>query len=650
MTTATATPQTHALSGIPTAYGHSEELPFIVLAGARGLGKSTALRELRAAYRSRTPVALIDGEETRFDRPPPGRPPETWSPVYEALSAIAEQLGEPVAGAGAGRIAFPRLACGLLAVAAGGWSDRGLSRICAEAERVLLLSDTGGWLAGRWVGKAVARLVSSLSAQGRPAVEAIIETALEAFSEGMSSSHRRLRRGAVWYRDHPHAAGSPKRGLVLLSRHFRAGGDARTHAEHHLVRALLADLDDAYAGVVPRPQRAGRPVILLDNVQEAAGRRLLESVLRDRADGRADQVAFFAGLRGQGHPALRNAARRTLPEATGSSGWTPGVTPSSRALLIPLPALSPENTLRVIGAACAGVPVPPRLPSATHRLSGGSPLGTALIAESARQNLPRGVTTLTGLLSAAMVVHDDDHDERPTYRVLLDRLLPNERHLDALAVLAAAHDRDSALALAGSRLPDGFDESAVLALEDRLAREGHTPTPGHFVGDPFLRTLLLLGLRDRDPDHKRSRAVHRTLADHYGPARAAHRAHHELALGNPDFAVAHLCDTFHGTDLSTWLTSLAFIASAPYDDGRDDRGAVALGRPDPALHSRVRRLLHAVWQLTDPLVLPDPEVAERLGRELEQLSAGRPAADVLLRRASRDWPDDALAGRPLRVG
>jgi hypothetical protein len=578
--------------------------------------------------------------------------------VYEALSAIAEQLGEPVAGAG--RIAFPRLACGLLAVAAGGWGDRGLPRICAEAERILLLSDTGGWLAGRWGGKAVARLVSSLSAQGRPAVEAIIEAALEAFSEGMSSSHRRLRRGAVWYRDHPHAAGSPKRGLVLLSRHFRAGGDARTHAEHHLVRALLADLDDAYAGVVPRPQRAGRPVILLDNVQEAAGRRLLESVLRDRADGRADQVAFFAGLRGQGHPALRNAARRTLPEATGSGGWTPGVTPSSHALLIPIPALSPENTLHVIGAACAGVPVPPRLPYATHRLTGGSPLGTALIAESARQNLPRGVTTLTGLLSAAMVVHDEDHDERPTYRVLLDRLLPNERHLDALAVLAAAHDRDSALALAGSRRPDGFDESAVLALEDRLAREGHAPTPGHFVGDPFLRALLLLGLRHRDPDHKSLRAVHLTLADHYGPARAAHRAHHELALGNADFAVAHLCDTFHGTDLRTWLTSLVFIASAPYDngsydngsydDGPDDRGAVALGRPDPALHARVRRLLHAVWQLTDPLVLPDPEVAERLGRELEQLSAGRPAADVLLRRASRDWPDDALAGRPLRVG
>ncbi|MBE1599252.1 MULTISPECIES: hypothetical protein [Streptomyces] len=327
----TATTHTHALFDIPAAYEHSDALPFVVLAEARG----TALRELRAAYTGRMPVALIDGEEARFDRPPQGRPPETWSPAYEALSAVAEQLGEPVGGAG--RITFPRLACGLLAVAAGGWGDRGLSRVCAEAERVLLLSDTGGWLAGRWVGKAVARLVSSMSVQGQPAVEAIIEAALEAFSEGMSSSHRRLRRGAVWYRDHPHAAGNPKLGLILLSRHFRAGGDARTHAEHQLVRALLADLDDAYAGVVPRAQRAGRPVVLLDNVQETAGRRLMESVLHDRAEGRADRVAFFAGLRGRDHPALRNATRRTLPGMAGTGGWTPGSTPSSRALLVSLP-------------------------------------------------------------------------------------------------------------------------------------------------------------------------------------------------------------------------------------------------------------------------------------------------------------------------
>ncbi|MET9845104.1 hypothetical protein ACFZC6_39965 [Streptomyces ossamyceticus] len=303
---------------------HAKDEPFVVLADARGPGKSTALRVLRDAYEGRTPVALMDGEETRFERPPPGRPAESWSPVYEALSTIAEQLTAPVAGAG--RVAFPRLACGLLAVAAGGWSDREEQRVREEAERALLLSGTGGLLgrpAGRWTGKVVARLVSSVSTSGTgPVVEAIVEAALEAFTEGMSSSYRRLRRGAVWYRDYPYAAGSPKLGLVLLSRHFRAGGDARAHAERLLVRALLADLGDAGAG-------GGRPVILIDNVQETAGLRVMESVLRDRAAGIADRALFYAGLRGRDHPALRHATR--------TSDWVPGRAPSSRALLVSLP-------------------------------------------------------------------------------------------------------------------------------------------------------------------------------------------------------------------------------------------------------------------------------------------------------------------------
>jgi hypothetical protein len=42
-------------------------------------------------------------------------------------------------------------------------------------------------------------------------------------------------------------------------------------------------------------------------------------------------------------------------------------------------------------------------------------------------------------------------------------------------------------------------------------------------------------------------------------------------------------------------------------------------------------------------------VAERLRFELEQLSNLRAAGNALLWRASRDWPADALAGRPLRV-
>jgi hypothetical protein len=655
-------------------YEHPKELPFVVFAGGRGLGKSAVLRELRDAYRGHTPVALIDGEERQFAGPPAERPAESWSPVGQALTTVAEQLAEPVTGAG--RIGFPRLTSGLLAVAAGGWSDRDVPRIRQEAERILLLNETGSWLsgfAGRWVSKVVSKLIASLSGTG-PVIAPIIEATLEAFAEGIGPAPRRLRRAATWYRDYPNAGGNPKLGLILLSSHFRAGGDSRTHAERYLVRALLADLDDAYAGVMQRSHRLGRPVVLIDNVQERAGLGLMEPVLRDRADGIADHVAFFAALRGYTHGALRNAGRRTLPEVARHSGWEPGTSPSSRALLVALPPLTPDDTLHLVGGVSQGLAVPPQLPHATHRLSGGSPLGVTLLAESARQNLPQGAKSLGELLTADVAVHED-HDGRPTYQELLGRLVPGGR-LDELTVLAAAHDRDSACVLAEVQLSDDFGASGVLALEERLAEEGWAPAAGQFVGDPFLRALLLLRLHHDDPDHARWRSVHRTLIDHYGDGdqrdSARYRLHHELALGKADFAVAHLRDTFPRTDTESWLSSLVFIASAPYyhahdPDGRDfgghgghdDRAAVALGRTDAAqqppdsvdavLHLRVRRLLHAVWQLTDPLVLPDPKVSDRLRFELEQLSNLRPAGNPLLWRASREWPSDALAGRPLRI-
>lgn len=431
-----------------------------------------------------------------------------------------------------------------------------------------------------------------------------------------------------------------------------------------------------------RSHRRGRPVLLIDNVQEPGGLGLLEPVLRDRADGIADQVVFFAALRGYAHPALRNAGRLVLPEAARETGWRPGTSPSSRALLVSLPPLTPDDTLHIMDTASGGlgtasggpVSVPPQLPHATHRLTVGSPLGITLLAASARQNLPEGADTLGMLLTADVALHED-HAGRPAYQELLDRLVPGGR-LDELTVLAAAHDRDSARSLAESRLPEDFGASGVLDLEERLASEGWATADGQFVGDPFLRALLLLRLHHGDRDHERWRAVHRALIDHYQdagetalPDSARYRLHHELALGKADFAVAHLRDTFPRSDTRRWLSSLVFIASAPYYhahdpdgrdfDGHDHRAAVALGRTDAAqlppsgvdavLHLRVRRLLHAVWQLTDPLVLPDPRVTERLRFELEQLSNLRPAGNALLWRASRDWPSDALAGRPLRI-
>ncbi|MBW8798241.1 MAG: hypothetical protein JF597_33060 [Streptomyces sp.] len=641
---------------------HPGELPFVVLTGARGLGKSAVLGELRDAYKGHTPVALVDCAEPQFAGPPPERPAASWSPVAQALLVVAEQLAEPVTGAG--RITFPRLMSGLVAVAAGGWGDADSERIRREVERILLLNESGSWIsgfAGRWAGKVAAKVVAAATGTG-PLVSGAIEATLESVAEGFTS--RRHQKASVWYRTYPNAGGHAQRGLILLSGHFRAGGTSREHAERYLVRALLADLTEAYAGVLPRMQRLGRPLVLVDNLQTGPGPGLLESVLRDRAEGIADQVAFVAGLRGDGRELLRGGTRRELAGVARRSGWAPDpAVPSSRALLVALPPLTPDDTLHLVGA-----PAAPQLPHAVHRLTGGNPLGIALLAESAAQH-PERAGSLGDLLTAD-VRPVEDGPAAPAYLQLLDRLVPADR-LDELTVLAAAHDHDSACALAAALLPDDFGPADVRALQNRLAREGLPALPGQFVGDPFVRTLLLLRLHLRDADHSGWRTAHETLIAYYTEERPdgqdRFRLHHQLALGQTGPAVAHLRDSFPVLDTRGWLHTLRFIAAAPYfhahdTEGRDftghgdRRAAVALGRTDAqqrvpdgvdgVLHLRIRRLLHAVWLLTDPLVLPDPKVGDRLRFELEQLSNLRPAGNALLWRASREWPAAALAGRP----
>ncbi|MEU5366403.1 hypothetical protein ABZ354_23505 [Streptomyces sp. NPDC005925] len=664
-------------------YEHERELPLVVFTGSRGLGKSAVLRELRDAYKGHTPVALIDCEDGEFTAPPAQRPAEAWSPVAQALLVIAEQLAEPVTGAG--RLQFPRLVPGLVAVAAGGWEHADSDRIRREVERILLLNEGGLRLAGfaaRWAGRVVAKVTAEASDTG-PLLAAAIEATLDSVTDSVVL--RRHQRAATWYRDYPNAGGHARRGLILLSGHFRAGGTSRQHAERYLVRALLADLTEAYAGVLPRMRRLGRPLVLLDNTHAPPGPGLVDAVLRDRADGVTDQVAFIGTLRGTGTTGLRNAVRRDLAEVARRSDWTPDpAAPSSRALLVSLPPLGPDDTLNIVGGACSELPVPPQLPHAAHRLTGGNPLGIALLARAAAQHLPE-VGSLNRLLTAELRPAADQ-EGMAAYRELLARLVPADR-LQELTVLAAAHDHDSACALAEALLPDDFGPADVRALQARLAREGLPTAPGQFVGDPFIRTLLLLRLHHLDADHERWRVAHETLITHYAPpddadgddgspgagepvSRTRYRLHHELALGAPDTAVAHLRDTFLTMDTRAWLRTLCFVASAPYFHAHDAEGndfaghadrraSVALGRTDAEhpvpdgvdapLHLRVRRLLHGVWLLTDPLALPDPKVCDRLRFELEQLSNLRPAGNALLWRASREWPEAALAGRPPAV-
>jgi hypothetical protein len=68
-----------------------------------------------------------------------------------------------------------------------------------------------------------------------------------------------------------------------------------------------------------------------------------------------------------------------------------------------------------------------------------------------------------------------------------------------------------------------------------------------------------------------------------------------------------------------------------------------------ALHLCLRRLLHAVWVLTDPLALPDDDVVDKLVHELRQLSGRHLTGTSTLWDAATHWPRDIRAWRGLTV-
>ncbi|MEV8311503.1 hypothetical protein AB0P36_30260 [Streptomyces flavidovirens] len=626
-------------------FEHRDDLPAVVLTGGRGMGKTALLKRLHSAYRQRTPIALIDCERAEFTE----RPAEhslSWSPVTEALAELGEQLAPPVHGAGA--VEFPRLAAGLLAVASLGWQPHDDENIVAEGLRLGLLVEPGSRWRNQtrtWLTKVVAKLAAMASGVG-PGLDVVVETTVESLLDDLFN--RGQRASADWYGNYPGAGGKAKRGLTLLALHFRRGSEHRVRAERHLVGALRADLDAAYQGM-GRLRRVGRPVVLIDNAQAPLGRRLVEPVLRDRAEGKRDHVVLVAALRGHDHPALRHAVRRTLPEVRHELGWRRGREIASGAVAVELTPLDPEHVRQFFDLTDPRQLTHPKLARAVHRLTGGRPVGVDLLARAAGQD-PHPERFTPASLLAATVTLREDREGQEVAAELLARLVPPSR-LDWLTVLAPAHDVPSAEALAASRLPGEEGRTGLAAVRDvrtLLADEHWPPAPGHFVGDPFLRSLLLHRLRYGDRDFGRWRAVHETLRDYYRDRDVPRRLHHELALGVTEGAVTYLRETFALADARVWLDELRFIASAPHFDDPDVRRPVALGRAadapapppgaDTTLHLRIRRLLFAVWQLTDPLALPDDEVTEKMGYELGLLSELHSSGNEVLWQASRSWP------------
>ncbi|MFB7356593.1 hypothetical protein [Streptomyces gardneri] len=646
------------------AYEHGDDPPVTVFTGGRGMGKTALLKEVRNRYRGYTPLALLDCSHVE----PPADHGPGWSQVTGALTELAVQLSPKVLAAKP--VQFPRLSLGLVAVASLGWSQEDDERARNDLLRLgplLATVDATKGAAGAWVAKVLSKLAANFAEATAPMAGVLAEATVETVLEEVFGRFQRASEN--WYGSYRNAGGRGKAGLRQLAIDFEQGGRRRREAEDFLVGALTEDLLHAYTGL-RRGTRIGRPLLLLDNAHEELGRQLVEPILRARADGRRDRVVVLAASRVREHEGLRHATRTRLPETAHRAPCPRGTSVGSGILAVELTPLSPAQTRTAFDRQDPAGRTPAELSRAVHRLTGGRPLGVALLGRAAGEapaELRAGLTP-GGLLDLTVELREDAPPV-PVAPTLLAELLPVRRP-GPYAVLAAAHDEESARMLAHARLQgESLDGDVALRVRDTLRSEDWQEGPRHFVADPLLRTLLLHRLRfedDDDPRYAAWRAVHETLHRHYGPEPGPYRLHHDLALGRTEEAVTHLRATFPEQDVLGWLGRLRFVAAAPYPrernrPGPDPRRAIALGQAPsgdlPAgldadgteLHLSVRRLLHAVWLLTDPLALPDDDVADRLAHELRRLSGRHLTGSGSLWDAATHWPRDIRAWRELSL-
>jgi hypothetical protein len=175
-----------------------------------------------------------------------------------------------------------------------------------------------------------------------------------------------------------------------------------------------------------------------------------------------------------------------------------------------------------------------------------------------------------------------------------------------------------------------------------LRANGWESSAEHFIGDRFLRVLLLDQLRHQEAGLEA--AVHTTLIDHYAstPGQpAAARLYHCLALGDTEEVVRFLHASFAQYEASAWLAHLRAVIRAAHGGPPDCRSTVALGSDDRVINDEIRRsihrMLHAAWLLADPLIAPDTPVLDQLTADLNFLAPRAIGGESLI-AAGRDWP------------
>jgi hypothetical protein len=434
----------------------------------------------------------------------------------------------------------------------------------------------------------------------------------------------------TWPKEHSGGPGEASDVLVALSGHFHREGPLRASAEQDLVAAFLSDVRAEYRGG-RRMRRKARPMVLLDNIDaHPAGGRLLDLMLDSYATAAsAPLIVIAAGGSGTADPYRAHATHTTSRYPLQVRTWRRAGRgePSAGLIVVEMSRLEDKDVSTMLVDAD-----PPHLDLLVHRLTGeGLPVAVGVITDAV-ENAGRRVEDIRSLLD--LPCRGGGHVGARIVR----HLVPDAWH-SRLVTLAAAHDYDAACVL--------LQQAAVFDTSEFLKAQGWATDPRFFVGDRFLRLLLLRELHGRKAEWTK---VHRSLHDHYERGstgrldeREYHRLYHGLALGDVDAIVHRLADGIGET--ASLLAALCAVSRMPYFDRHDPRADAACGGDPPATDEPTVHLLHrilnAMWYLTDPFVAPvtSGDVIDAFEGDLNSL-ANLPGVDDrrLVLAAARTWP------------
>ncbi|MGW0698859.1 hypothetical protein ACWD0A_05880 [Streptomyces sp. NPDC002867] len=636
--------------------------PVVAVVGGRGMGKSYDFAWLRDVCGPVTPTAYLDCADDTL-RTGAAESPESRSLVTEALRL----LGIGFTSAGPPRVPtlhMTRLFAGLVAVASGTWNADQDDRIAAELRRLELISPSrGNWAAV--VQSWVAKLMAAYAAlpMPLPPVQKFIEVSVEVLLQELFQ--RGSRKAVGWYGAYPGAQGSARWGLTLLGSHLRLGGDQRRRAEYFLGQALRADLEEAYRTTAGWLLRTGRPLMLLDNAHDELGEQLVRDCLTHRSTGHPDRVVVYAAFRRGDPPVLQGAHRlASLSSAVGLAGGRGDglcVHPMVVVPYPPLPPAGPETSDGLLSHVDPDAMLPPGLPRALYRFTGGRPLAMTRMTDAIEELRtadgaavppgpagPPAPTALATLTLRSLLRHRPATPRQaatgPTVaEALREELAPGELGDLLTRVSPAADARSAELLLpaaAGMTTPE---------LRHALDSDGWPRCDRHFVADHCLRTLLLYRLYHLDADHSSWLGMHSRLVMHYAAAGpdSWQAYQHELAIGRTGGAVAYLTGSLGRADTAAWLDELLHIASAPGFEGLSERRRLAFtgGHREP--QRRVERLLNAAWLAQDWLELPEARLEAAVHGALHALRDDVADSSVLTDAATH-WAESIRSGRPLR--